>query len=127
MLNCYAMRILCALSLAAVVPNAPAKAGSFPSIPSGVYGAVAAAIIMNQFGLRGGGHASRGKVVARSKSHSSSESSGKIARSKSHSSSESSRKIARSKDHSSSEAANPKDPFAGASPPAGYAKPVNSN
>jgi uncharacterized membrane protein YeaQ/YmgE (transglycosylase-associated protein family) len=107
----YVMKTICALRAAAIT-NFPAKAGSFPSIPSGIYGAVAAAIIMNQFRLRAGGHASRGRVVARSKSHSSSESSGKIAR---------------SKDHPSSEAANPKDPFAGASPPAGYAKPVNSN
>ena len=71
MFNCkYLMGFLCAFSLVATVPNAPAKAGSNGgAVAAGIAGAVGAAIIMNQ--LRQGArpnvgvrrHASRSRAA----------------------------------------------------------------
>lgn len=96
----YVLGILCALSLAITAPNAPAKAGDNSAIAGGIMGMVGSAIIMNQ--MMQGARLHRGARPHTSR-----------------------RKA--SKSGPSSEAASSKDPFAGESAPASYAKPVNNS
>jgi hypothetical protein len=96
----HALGILCAFSLVATAPTAPAKAGSYGGVAAGVVGAVAGAIIMNQMMQAqrpNGVPSSRPKTAHHRKSE------------------------------TSGEAANAKDPFAGKSAPAGYATPVTDS
>lgn len=98
MFNCkYLMGVLCAL-LVAIIPNTPVKGSDAGSIAAGVAGAVGTAIIMNQLMQQ-----SRPRVVTRPYTK---------------------RRATRPKNESG-EAAYAKDPFAGESAPAGYAKPVS--
>ena len=98
----YPLGILCALSLLATVPDTPARAGDGSSIAAGIVGAIGSAIIMNQ--LMHGARISGGMRPHVSR-----------------------RRIAHPRGESSGEAANSRDPFAGESAPAGYAKPVTDN
>ncbi len=100
MFNCkYLLGIVCAF-LVAIVPTTPVKASDAGSIAAGVAGAVGTAIIMNQLMQQ-----SRPRVVTRPYTK---------------------RRTARPKNESG-EAAYAKDPFAGESAPAGYAKPVTDS
>jgi len=98
----YPLGILCALSLAATVPDAPAKAGgNGGAIAAGIVGAIGSAIIMNQ--IMQGAQMRAGTRP------------------------QGSRRAARPKGGSSGNEAHAKDPFAGQSAPAGYAKPVTES
>ena len=98
----YPLGILCALTLVATVPDAPAKAGNGGAVAAGIAGAIGGAIIMNQ--LMQGARISAGTRPQAPR-----------------------RRAAHPKAESSGVAAHAKDPFAGESTPAGYAKPVTDS
>ena len=98
----YPLGIFCALSLVATVPSAPAKAGNGGAIAAGIVGAIGGAIVMNQ--IMQGGRISAGMRPQASR-----------------------RRAAHPNGESSGKEAHAKDPFAGKSAPAGYAKPVTES
>ena len=94
----YPLGILCALSLVATVPSAPAKAENGGAIAAGIVGAIVMSQIMQ------GGRISAGMRPQASR-----------------------RRAAHPNRESSGKEAHAKDPFAGESTPAGYAKPVTES